>query len=105
MRRGTEWTPRAQSRALALGIWEARKCPNCGNYDALEPLNSDLRYVTWDDHRGRKAEVAQYRCIFCGSAELVRRDFTMRHKDHEPMSGHASPMDGRMFIARPIREE
>lgn len=105
MRRGSEWTPRAQSRALALGSFESGKCPGCGNYETLVPLPKSELLVTWDEHGGRKVTVRQFRCVTCASASIVQRDFAERYKDHKPVAGHASPSDGRMFAAIPAREE
>lgn len=105
MRRESEWTPRAQSRALALAAYDAGKCPGCGNYETLVPLPSAERHVTWDDHDGRVVAVRQFRCVTCASAQLVQRDFAERHKDHKPVAGHAAPGDGRMFAATPVIDE
>lgn len=105
MRRESEWTPRAQSRALALAAYESGKCPGCGNYGTLVPLPKAARLVTWDEYDGRKVNVQQFRCVTCASAAAVQRDFAERHKDHKPAAGHASPSDGRMFAATPAIEE
>lgn len=89
---------------MALASWDAGRCPNCGNYDVLVPLKANLRDVTWEEHGGRMVAVAQYRCIACGAADLIRRDFNARHENQKPQPGVASPSDGRMFVARPIDE-
>lgn len=105
MRRESEWTPRAQSRALALGSFESGKCPGCGNYETLVPLPNSERLVTWDEHDGRKVTVRQFRCVTCASAAIIQRDFAERNKDHKPVTGRAAPGDGRMFAATPAIEE
>lgn len=105
VRRESEWTEHAQSRALALGAWEAGKCPTCGNYDSLVPLKKDLRHYEWDEYDGQKFAVAQYRCLACASADVVRRDWMARHEKDQPVTGHALAVDGRVFIARPATEE
>lgn len=88
-----------------MQAWEAQKCPNCGNYDALVLLPDDTRHVTWDDHAGRKYEVQQYRCLPCASADLIKRDWNTDHDNDKPTKGAYSPGDGRMFIARPAEED
>lgn len=105
VRRGSEWTQRAQSRALSLAAHDSRTCPSCGNYDALVPIDKDRRHVTWDEHDGRVAEVVAYRCIYCASADIVKRDFAEKHKDHKPLTGHVAPGDGRLFAAIPLADE
>lgn len=85
--------------------WEAGQCPSCGNYDTLVPLKSDLRHVTWGQHEGRKFEVLQYRCLACGAADLVKRDWSTAHEKDKPVPGHYAEADGRMFIAHPLTEE
>lgn len=85
--------------------WEAGKCPNCGNFDSLVPLPTDLRHVTWEQHDGRKVEVIQYRCIACGAADLIRRDWMKDHEKDEPSKGHFAEIDGRMFVPRLLTEE
>lgn len=86
-------------------MWEGSRCPTCHNWDALVPLKADLRHVTWEQHDGRKVEVGQYRCVFCGAADLIRRDWNTQHEKDKPVTGQAAPGDGRMFVARPITEE
>lgn len=103
--RESEWTPRAQSRALALAAYESGKCPGCGNYDTLVPLPKDERRVTWAEHEGREFEVIQLRCLACASADIIKRDFAEKHKDYKPVTGHAAPGDGRMFASKPHKEE
>lgn len=85
--------------------WEAGQCPSCLNWDALEPLPQATRDVTWEEHGGRVARVHQYRCIYCGAADLIRRDFHKAHEKDESTPGHASPSDGRIFVARPPEED
>lgn len=84
---------------------EARQCPNCRNYDSLVELPRDLRHVTWPEHNGRKFEVAQYRCLACGAADLIKRDWATKHEDEKPIAGQAATFDGRMFVTRPLTEE
>lgn len=103
--REPEWDDYGRARAMALGESERLRCPTCQNYDALVPLKSDLRYVRWAEHGNRRVEVAQYRCIYCGASELVRRDWEARHEKDKPVEGRAAPGDGRMFVARPITKE
>lgn len=85
--------------------WEGGKCPNCGNYDALVPIPRATRDVTWAEHDGRVARVLQYRCIFCGAADLIRRDFHKAHEKDEPVTGQALPGDGRIFRPQPPEED
>lgn len=61
--------------------------------------------MTWLEHEGRVADVVSYRCIFCASADIVKRDFAEKHKDYKPVTGHAAPGDGRMVAATPLLEE
>lgn len=103
--REPEFDDYTRSRILALGVYEAVRCPNCGNWDALVPLKTATRHVTWDEHDGRKVEVAQFRCVFCGAADLIRRDWNAQHEKDKPTTGQAAAGDGRMFVARPIPEE
>ena len=103
--REPEFDDYTRARIMALMAWESKKCPNCGNYDSLVELTRDLRDVTWAMHGGRVFQVHQYRCLACGAADIVRRDFTERHKDDKPIPGQYADGDGRMFIARPLTEE
>jgi hypothetical protein len=103
--RETEWNKYAQTSALAFVAHESRRCPTCRNWDALEPMPAETRHVTWAQHGGRVAEVVAFRCIYCGAADIIKRDFAEKQKDHKPVTGHASPGDGRMFAARPPTEE
>lgn len=90
---------------MALQVWEARRCPTCHNYDSLVLLPDDTRHVTWDEHGGRKFEVAQYRCLACASSDLVKRDWNTAHEKDKPTTGSYSPGDGRMFVAKPAEED
>lgn len=83
-----------------MGAYEAGQCPNCHNYDCLVELESDLRHYVWDDLNGETFEVRQFRCLACAAADVVKRDWNERHKDDKPVTGHASPADGRMFVSR-----
>ena len=85
--------------------WEAGRCPTCHNYDCLIELPRDERLVTWDNHDGQKFDVVQYRCLACGAADIIKRDFTEKHKDEKPQPGQFAAGDGRMFVARPHTEE
>jgi hypothetical protein len=87
--RESEWNKYAQTSAIAL----------------LAPLPSETRHVTWADHGGRVAEVVSFRCVFCGAADIVKRDFAEKNKDYKTVKGTAAPGDGRMFAARPPAEE
>lgn len=69
------------------------------------PFESALRHVRWEEHDDRKVEIAQYRCIYCGAADLIRRDWNTRHEKDKPKLGVASPADGRVFVARPPTKE
>lgn len=89
---------------MALMAWEARKCPNCGNYDTLIALPRDRRFVTWDQHGGRVMDVQQYRCLACGAADLIRRDWAEKHKDDKPIPGQYLDGDGRIFVAQPLTD-
>lgn len=104
MTREPEFDDYTRARVLALMAWEAKRCPTCQNYDCLVPLGSDLRLVTWDNHGGRQYEVAQYRCLACGAADIIRRDWFTAHEKDEAETGRFIPADGRMFIARPAEE-
>lgn len=86
-------------------MFDSGKCPGCGNYDTLVPLPKDERHVTWDEHDGRKFEVITYRCLACAAADVVKRDWWAAHENDKPVTGQASPADGRMFAARPAVEE
>lgn len=90
---------------MALMTWESKQCPNCKNYDSLVELPRDLRHVTWGQHGGKVFEVRQYRCMACGAADIIRRDFHEQHKDDKPVMGQYADGDGRIFIARPLTEE
>lgn len=103
--RESEWDDYARSLAMALDVFEATRCPSCHNWDALVPLKASLRHVTWEQHDGRKVEVAQYRCIYCGAADLIKRDDHKRHEKDQPAAGTAGWADGRMFVARPPTTE
>lgn len=105
MTRESDWNKYAQTSAIALLAHESRRCPSCRNWDALEPLPSETRHVTWADHGGRVAEVVSFRCVFCGAADIVKRDFAEKNKDYKTVKGTAAPGDGRMFAARPPAEE
>jgi predicted RNA-binding Zn-ribbon protein involved in translation (DUF1610 family) len=100
-------------------MYEANRCPNCGTYDSLVPIeteragNGRLRKLAqvfrWGKDQGvepmRRFRVHQFRCLSCASVEIVRRDFHDRHKNHKPSTGKAAPNDGRIFMASPIEEE
>lgn len=105
MTRESEWNQYAQTSALALLAHEGRRCPTCQNWDALVSLPTETRHVTWADHGGRVAEVVSFRCIYCGAADIIKRDFVEKHKDYKPITGAAAPGDGRLFAARPPTEE
>lgn len=84
--------------------WESHQCPNCSNQDSIVQLDEpgSLLHVTWED--GRKFEVAQYRCLSCGAADLVKRDWSAKHEKDKSITGTAMPADGRLFITRPAEE-
>lgn len=90
---------------MSLDLYESTRCPSCHNWDALVPLTADLRHVTWEQHNGVKVEVAQLRCIYCGAADLIKRDAFKRHEKDTPAAGTAAWDDGRMFVARPPTTE
>lgn len=90
---------------MALSAWEAMRCPSCHNYDSMVELDKDARHVTWDEHGGQKFVVSQYRCLACGAADLIKRDWLAKHENTKPLAGQAAPGDGRMFITRPLNEE
>lgn len=98
--REPEWDDYTRSRVLALAAWEARRCSSCGNYESMVPLKSDLRHVTWPD--GQVFAVEQYRCLACGSADLIKRDWQTAHEKDKPTTGQHAAGDGRMFVARPV---
>lgn len=81
--------------------WEGKQCPNCKNYDSLVPLPLARRHVTWPQHGNKMWDVVQYRCLACGAADIIRRDFYEQHKDDKPVPGQFTEADGRMFVARP----
>lgn len=103
--REAEWDDYARSQVMALATWEAGRCSSCGNYDCLVPLKADLRHVTWGQHDGRKFAVEQYRCLACGAADIIKRDWLARHEKDEPKPGQFAAADGRQFRARPLTEE
>lgn len=91
---------------MALLAYEARKCPTCGNYDtivAADPPETGPARVTWPD--GRSMDVRQWRCLACGSVDLVRRDYMATHEKDPTMPGHAAHGDGRLFSAKPAEGE
>lgn len=90
---------------MAFETYEASRCPNCHNYDCLVPLKRDTRHVTWEEHDSRKFEVVQYRCLACGAGALIERDWRAQHEKDKPVTGQASPADGRLFVTRPLTEE
>ena len=98
--REPEFDDYTRSRIFALMQWESRQCSTCGNVDSLVPLKNDERNVAWPD--GRTYVVEQFRCLACGAADLVRRDFQEAHKDDKPVKGVAAAGDGRRFVARPV---
>ena len=98
--REPEFDDYTRSRILALAAWEARRCSTCGNYESLVPLKTDLRHVTWPD--GEVFAVDQYRCLACGSAEIIKRDYQSDHEKDKPTRGQFAAGDGRMFVARPV---
>lgn len=102
--RESEWNAYTRSRVYALLAYEGRKCPNCGNFDTLEPVSKDPIRVRWDDF-GRRIEVAQYRCITCASTAAVRRAWIEEHENDKPVPGQAAPADGLMFMATPTTYE
>lgn len=104
MTREPEWDDYTVARVMALAVWEARRCPVCQNYDCLVPLPAARRDVTWDNHDGERFVVEQFRCLACGAADLVRRDWTTAHEKDTPVPGSYLEMDGRMFVARPADE-
>lgn len=86
-------------------MWEARRCPDCLNFDSYVPLPRDRRLVTWEEHGNRVINVEQYRCLACAAADIIRRDWMKRHEKDEPQPGQAAPIDGRMFVASELTEE
>ena len=98
--REPEFDDYTRSRILALAAWEARRCSTCGNYESLVPLKTDLRHVTWPD--GEVFAVDQYRCLACGSAEIIKRDAAKAHEKDKAITGQFAWADGRMFVARPV---
>lgn len=90
---------------MALALWEAGRCPTCLNYDCLVPLSREKRIVTWENHGGEKFIVEPYRCLACGAADLVRRDWNTKHEDDKPTPGSYMEADGRMFIASPVDDD
>lgn len=103
--REPEYDDYTRSRVMALLAWEAGRCPKCRSYDSLVPLPKELRHVTWEEHNGRKVEVAQVLCVVCGAADLVQRMWSERHAKDKPIPGQAAPADGRQFVAYPADEE
>jgi hypothetical protein len=103
--REPEFDDYTQSQVMALAAYEAGQCPNCHNYDCLVPLKTDTRHVTWAQHGGQKFAVLQYRCLACGAADLIRRDWSTQHEKDKPVRGQALAADGRMFVSRPLTEE
>ena len=95
-----EFDDYTRARILALAAWEARQCSACGNYESLVPLKNDLRHVTWPD--GQVFAVEQYRCLACGAADLIKRDWQNDHENDKPQRGQFAAGDGRMFVSRPF---
>lgn len=81
--------------------WEGNQCPNCKNYDSMVALPMERRHVTWTQHGNRVFDVHQYRCLACGAADIIRRDFHELHKDEKPIRGQYSEADGRIFVPAP----
>lgn len=100
--RESEWDERSLNRALGLAEHESNRCPSCRSYDSLVPIPNETRDVAWAEHDGRKAQVLQFRCIACGAADLVKRDWHKKHEDDAERTGVAKPADGRFFIATPL---
>lgn len=86
-------------------MWEAGRCPSCGNYDTLVPLPRATRHVFWAEHDNRNIEVAQMRCVTCGAMDILRRDFNAKHEKDKAIPGTAIAADGHMFSARPLPKE
>lgn len=101
----SEWNKYAQDGAIALGMYEARRCPNCNNWDALVPVESKSRRVPLADGSERQVEVAALRCIFCGVADGVKRDDAKKNEGAEPSMGQAFWNDGLIYAARPPIDE
>ena len=103
--RESEWNDYTRSRVFALMAYEAQQCPACGNYDVLVPIPKAERRYRWDEHGGQMIEVVQYRCLACGAADVIKRDWSERHAKDQTVTGHASASDGRVFMARPVSNE
>jgi hypothetical protein len=103
--RESEWNRYAQEGAIALGMYEARRCPNCHNWDALVLVDAISKRVPQADGPDRHVEVASFRCIFCGVADGVKRDAVKAHEGSEPVIGQAFWNDGLIYAARPPTEE
>lgn len=104
--REPEWDDKGRARAFALEVWEAKKCPQCGNYDTLLELPRARRFVTWHNHGGRVMDVRQYRCLACGAVDSVRRDWDKRNRKRpDPPEGQYAESDGRIFAAQPLDDE
>jgi hypothetical protein len=69
------------------------------------PLPENLRRVRWDEHDGRRIEVASYRCLACASADAVKRTWAERHEKDKPAPGQAAPADGVVWATHPHIEE
>jgi hypothetical protein len=85
--------------------YEAQQCPACGNYDVLVPIPKAARQYRWDEHGGQTVEVLQFRCLACGAADVIKRDWQERHAKDQHVTGHAAAGDGRVFMARPVIDE
>jgi predicted RNA-binding Zn-ribbon protein involved in translation (DUF1610 family) len=103
--RESDFDDYTRSRIFALMAWEAQKCPGCGNYDVLVEFKDDKRHYVWDEHQRQRVEVVQYRCLACGAADVIRRDWNEKHSKDQTSTGYASPADGRLFMARPVDDE
>lgn len=103
--RESEWNRYAQDSAIALGMYEARRCPNCHNWDALVLVEAVTRRVPQKDGDDRHVEVASFRCIFCGVADGIKRDAAKTNENLEPTLGQPFWSDGLIYAARPPSEE
>ena len=67
----------------------------------MVPVASDKRNVTWPN--GDVFEVSHFRCLACGSREIVERDWMRKHEKDESVEGRYMESDGRQIHARLLR--
>lgn len=97
MKREPEYDELTRNQALGWQRYNDEKCPDCGRHGHLVPITESTRDVTWPD--GTVVQVSQAICLWCGSVDIIRRDFNRAHEKDKPAVGSAMAKDGRKFIS------